>query len=147
MRIMAIDLGDIRTGIAICDKFEMMASPVCVIKHRGITDLTKEIARLAGETLAEMIVLGHPKHMNGECGEMAQKSERFAEILKKKTKLDIVLWDERNTTVMANRALTASGRFGKGRKEVVDAVAATLILESYLAFRKNAAKGNNPGST
>ncbi|GHU86593.1 Holliday junction resolvase RuvX [Clostridia bacterium] len=147
MKIMAIDLGDVRTGIAICDKFEMMASPVCVIKQESISALLKEISRLASETLAEMIVLGYPRHMNGECGEMAKKSESFAKKLKEKTKLDVVLWDERSTTVMANRTLTASGRFGKKRKELVDAVAATLILESYLAFRKNAAKSDDHTDT
>ncbi|MDR1354029.1 MAG: Holliday junction resolvase RuvX [Oscillospiraceae bacterium] len=133
---MAIDHGDVRTGIAVCDAAEMIASPLCVIKQTDQSGLINEVARLVSGLSIEMIVVGHPKHMNGESGDRARQVEGFASKLKKKSSLEIVLWDERVTTVLANKLLAANGRRGKKRKECVDAVVATMILGEYLKFRK-----------
>ena len=137
MKIMAIDSGDVRTGLAVCDPLELLASPLCVIKQSDQKALIQEIKRKAIEHEIEMLVIGNPKNMNGSDGERAKKAKKMAAELKEETKLEVELWDERNTTVLAEKYLSVSGRFGKKRKAVIDAVAAVLILENYMAFRKN----------
>ena len=137
MKIMAIDLGDARTGLAISDKTEFLASPAGVIFERNRERLFSKICEKAKELSAEMIVMGHPLNMDGSRGERAVICAEMAERIKEETGLPVILWDERKTTVEAHGILTETGCFGKKRKETVDAVAATLILEGYLAFRKN----------
>lgn len=137
MRIMAIDYGDAHTGVAISDPFGMLAGYTTVIDSWRREVVVEELLRIIGEYDVEELVLGYPKNMDGSKGERIQKSEALAEILKEKTGLPLTLWDERLTTVDAHRILTDNGRHGKRRKKTVDAVAATLILEGYLSFRKN----------
>lgn len=137
MKMMAIDFGDARTGIAMCDPLEMLASPFRVVKQKDITKLVEEIALIAKEQNVERIVVGHPKNMNGSNGERAAKTERLVNKLKLATKLDVVLWDERSTTVLAHKILKDNEVFGKKRKNIVDAVAAVLILENYIKFKKS----------
>lgn len=137
MKMMAIDFGDARTGIAMCDPLEMLASPFRVVKQKNITKLVEEIALIAKEQNVERIVVGHPKNMNGSNGERAAKTERLVNKLKLATKLDVVLWDERSTTVLAHKILKDNEVFGKKRKNIVDAVAAVLILENYIKFKKS----------
>lgn len=132
MRIMAIDYGDARTGIAISDKSGLIAGQTGVIHSRRAQDVVEELSTLVQEHGVEELVLGYPKNMNGTLGPRAQKSEELAEALRAKTGLSVVLWDERRTTVDAHRILSETGNHGKRRKEKVDAVAATLILEGYL---------------
>ena len=137
MKIMAVDFGDSRTGIAICDRGELLASPVCVIEEKHFPTTVQKTAQQAQEQGAERIVVGHPLNMAGSKGPRAQLCEEFAQQLGELVSVPVVLWDERGATVTAARYLNVTDTRGKKRKAVVDAVAATIILESYLAWRKN----------
>lgn len=139
MIIMGVDFGDARTGLAICDKGEMLASPVCVVSEKDFTQCQEKVAALAKEHHAELLVVGYPKNMNGTVGERAELCQKFGDGLKEMTGIPVVMWDERCTTVSAHSYLNVTNTRGKKRKAVVDAVAATIILESYLAYRKNQA--------
>lgn len=137
MKIMAVDLGDARTGLAACDRTEMLASPLGVIHERKEERLLEQVANAAKEFAVGRVVIGHPVNMDGSAGERAHKAEAFADRLREMIEADVVLWDERSTTVSAHQILNTTDTRGKRRKEVVDEVAATLILDSYLAYRKN----------
>ncbi len=137
MIILAVDYGDVRTGIAVCDKNEMLASPVTVIKQTDAQKLCENVADLCKQYKAEMIVCGLPKNMDGSEGFRAVACKEFAALLQEKTDLAVAMFDERLTTVSAHNYLNATNTRGKKRKETVDAVAATLILEDYLTYRKN----------
>ncbi|MDE7293902.1 MAG: Holliday junction resolvase RuvX [Oscillospiraceae bacterium] len=137
MRIMSVDFGDSRTGIAFCDKDEMLASPLTVIHEKNFHKCAEKAAELAKSEKAELIVVGYPKNMNNTIGERAEKCERFGDLLKELAGLPVVMWDERQTTVSATYYLNETNVRGKKRKNVVDAVAAVIILESYMGYRKN----------
>lgn len=137
MKIMAVDLGDARTGLACCDRTEFLASPIGVIHETDFNEIIRQVAVASVEYDVKEIVVGYPVNMNGSVGERAQKCERFANILSQLVDVPVKLWDERSTTVSATNALNVTNTRGKKRKEVIDAVAATIILESYLAYRKN----------
>lgn len=137
MIIMSVDFGDSRTGIAVCGKSEMIASPVCVISEKDFNKCIEKTAVLAKEQRAEEIVVGYPKNMNGTVGERAEKCRLFSEELSKLVDCPVKLWDERCTTVSAHNILNVTNTRGKKRKAVVDAVAAVIILESYLGYRHN----------
>ena len=137
MKIMSVDFGDSRTGLAVCDKSELLASPAGVIEEKNFERCIEKVAAAAKEHGAEEVVVGYPKNMNGTIGERAQKCELFAEKLSELVEVPVKLWDERSTTVSAHYYLNQTNTRGKKRKAVVDAVAATIILESYLGFRKN----------
>lgn len=134
---MAIDYGDVRTGIAVCDKFEMLASPVCVITQRNPQLLIDEIKKISDEYEVEEFVVGLPKNMNASVGERAEKCILFADELSKATGIPSVMRDERLSTVSAHNALNNTNTRGKKRKNVVDQVAAVMILQDYIDFRKN----------
>lgn len=134
---MAIDYGDVRTGVAVCDKMEMLASPVCVIEQRNAELLIDKICSLAVEYKAELIVVGLPKNMDSTEGERAQKCKLFAEALSEKSGIETVMRDERLSTVVAHNVLSTTNTRGKKRKAVVDQVAAVMILQDYIDFRKN----------
>lgn len=137
MKILAVDLGDARTGLACCDRTETLASPIGVIHDKSFDGVLQKVAAAALEYDVKEIVVGHPKNMNNTHGERAQKCERFAEKLKLLTDVPVRLWDERGTTVSAHNILNETDTRGKKRKAVVDAVAATVILENYLQYRAN----------
>lgn len=137
MKILAVDYGDARTGLAVCDPGEMLASPLGTVSHWDPERVAEEAAKAARETGAERIVVGHPLNMDGSAGERARVCRDFAALLREKSGLPVVLWDERQTTVTAARYLNTTDTRGKKRKQVIDAVAATIILESYLAWRRN----------
>ena len=137
MRIMAIDYGDAHTGIAISDPTGFLAGFTTVITAYRPEVVAEQIAALAREHGAEELVLGHPKNMDGTRGPRAEKAEAMAELLKEATGLPVVLWDERRTTIDAHQILMTGGKNAKKRKKVVDAVAASLILEGYLTFKKS----------
>ena len=137
MIIFGVDFGDTRTGWAVCDRSELIASPAGVLTERTFLLCAKKTADAAKEARAEEIVVGHPLNMNGTLGPRAEKCEAFAEKLRELTGLPVTLWDERCTTVAAHQILNTTDTRGKKRKKVVDAVAAVLILESYLGYRKN----------
>lgn len=137
MIILSVDYGDKRTGIAVCDKFEMLASPVCVITEWNIDMLANKIIDVAKEKRAEEIVVGLPKNMDGSEGFRADACKELGEKLKSLTEIPVNFWDERLTTVSAHKILSENNVRGKKRKAVVDAVAADIILQDYIDFRKN----------
>jgi len=137
MKILAVDYGDARTGIAVCDKLEMMASPLCVVSESDTEKLTEKLLEIINEEKPEMIVVGLPRNMDGSYGERSQKCKKFAELLKENSGVDVDMWDERLTTVISYRALNNANVYGKKSKKIVDAVAATTILQDYLNYRKN----------
>lgn len=136
MVIMSVDYGDVRTGVAVCDKNEFLASPVCVITERSAEKLAEKLTALAAEHKAELICMGLPKNMDGSEGFRAEACKDFAALLKEKSGLEVVLRDERLTTVSAHRLLSMNDVRGKKRKQTVDAVSAVLILEDFIAARK-----------
>lgn len=135
--IMSIDYGDVRTGIAVCDKFEMLASPICIIEQRNPEKLIEEISKLAEKHSVEQFVVGLPKNMDSSVGERALKCKEFAQQLSDSTGIEAVMRDERLSTVSAHNVLNATNTRGKKRKAVVDQVAAVMILQDYIDFRKN----------
>ena len=138
MRIMAVDYGESRTGIAVCDPTEFLASPVCIIKEKNTLKAIEKIVQQAKELKAEQIVVGHPLNMDGTRGERAEKCTFVKEEVEKLSGIETVLWDERATTKTALGMLTDSGTFGKKRKEVIDTLSAELILQYFLdEKRKN----------
>ena len=140
MKIMGVDFGDSRTGIAMCDKSEFLASPLTVIFEKNFDKCLEKTAELAKSENAELIVVGYPKNMNNTVGERAEKCALFGEKLKEMTGIEVVMWDERCTTVSAHNYLNEVNVRGKKRKNVVDAVAAVIILESYMGYRKNSGR-------
>lgn len=140
MRIMGLDYGSKTVGVAVSDALLLTAQGVETICRTQENKLRRTLARikeLCGEYEVEEIVLGFPKNMNNTVGDRAEKSLEFAEMLKKRTGLPVVMWDERLTTVEANRTLMESGVRREDRKEYVDKIAAVFILQGYLDFRSN----------
>lgn len=137
MKIMAVDYGDSRTGLAMCDKSEILASPLTVIHEKDFDRCAEAVARAAVENKAELVVVGNPINMNGTLGPRSEKCRRFAELLREKLNVEVVMWDERSTTVSAIGIMNENNKRGKKRRESIDAAAAAIILESYLAYRKN----------
>ena len=136
MKIMAIDYGDAHTGIAISDRMETLAGFTTVIDSRRQDEVVAQIQKLIAEHGVEHLVLGYPKNMDGTLGPRAEKCAALGEILQAATSLPLVLWDERRSTVEAHSILLAGGKNGKQRKKIVDAVAASLMLEGYLTRRR-----------
>lgn len=141
MIILSVDYGDKRTGVAVCDKLEMLASPVCVITEWNQEALAKKIIDIANEKKAEEIVIGLPKNMDGSKGFRAVACEELGTVIKGLTEIPVVFWDERLTTVSAHKILSENNVRGKKRKNVVDAVAADIILQDYIDSRKNLYRG------
>lgn len=137
MIIMSVDLGKARTGLAICDKSELLASPLGMIEDRNLDRVAEKIADYAKERKAEMLVVGLPKNMDGSEGESAKNARDFAKQLEELCNIPTVMQDERGTTITAHNFLNTTDTRGKKRKKVVDTVAATIILEDYLNFRRN----------
>ncbi len=137
MKIMAVDYGDARTGLAVCDRTETLASPVGVLKEKSMAKLAEALVYASREFEVGMVVLGLPVNMDGTEGSRAQKSRKLGEMLQKLLPIPVEYWDERGTTKSAAGILSETGTYGKKRKELLDAVAATVILESYLQYRQN----------
>ncbi len=135
--MLSVDYGDVRTGIAVCDRFEMLASPVTVIEETDKNALAQKIAELVKEKKAEKIVLGLPKNMDGSEGFRAEACRELGALLTEETGLPVDFEDERLTTVSAHNALNVTNTRGKKRKAVIDAVSAVIILEDYLRKMKN----------
>jgi len=135
-RIMAVDYGDARTGVAVSDVSLTLTGDAWVVQSKRAADVAKTITDEAAARGVSRIIVGHPKNMDGSIGPRAEKSEKFAELLRSLCDVDVLLWDERMTTLSAQRVLTDVGTFGKKRKNTIDAVAASLILESYLGTLK-----------
>ena len=137
MIIMSVDLGKARTGLALCDKTEFLASPYKVIFEKSPQKLLQKVADAANEAKATLIVVGLPKNMDGSEGESAQNARAFAAQLAELTEVETVMQDERGTTITAHSFLNDTNTRGKKRKNVVDEVAATIILQNFLDARKN----------
>lgn len=137
MRVMGIDYGDARTGIAMSDLLCSIVGTTTVIHSRRQDKTLEEIKRLVGEHGVTEIVMGLPKNMDGSEGARAQLCREFAAQVEAATGISVAMWDERRTTVEAHNILSDHNYHGKKRKNTVDAVAASLILEGYLAFRRN----------
>ena len=135
MRIMAIDYGDARTGVAVSDATGMLTGYTTVIQGRQTERVAEEIAKIARERQADELVMGFPRNMDGTEGPRAELYRAFAALVEEKAGMPVKLWDERRTTIEAHQILHASGKKMKSHKKNVDAVAASLILEGYLTFR------------
>ncbi len=136
MVILSVDYGDARTGLAVCDKLEMLASPVGVIFEKYEPKVLEQVRLAAEKAKAQLIVVGLPRNMDGTFGERAEKCAAFAAKLGEFTGIQTATWDERLTTVSAHRALNEVNVRGKKRKDIVDAVSAVMILEDFLKSRK-----------
>ena len=137
MNIKAIDYGDARTGFAISDRSEFLASPIGTVPERNAERLADKAAQTAAEYGAGEIIVGLPINMNGTEGPRSEKCRLFADRLKELVGVDVRMWDERSSTVTAIGFMNDVNKRGKKRKEVLDSAAAAVILESYLAWRKN----------
>lgn len=129
-RILGIDLGRARIGVAVSDELGMLAHPVETIPAR--MDVAARIAEIVREKNAERVVIGLPRHMNGSVGIGAAEALAFAEKLRARLSCEVVTWDERMSTMAANRALRESGQKTRNSRGVVDQVAAQMILQGYL---------------
>lgn len=136
MIIMSVDYGDARTGVAVCDKLEMLASPVCIIAEKYEPKLLEKLFDIIKDKKPELIVVGLPKNMDGSLGFRAESCTSFAEHLSEQCGIKTVMWDERLTSVIAHRQLHSAGKKEKQHKNVVDAAAAVEILQSYIDSRK-----------
>ncbi len=137
MRIMAIDYGDAHTGIAVSDPTGLLAGFTTTVNAYRPEAVAERIAVLAEEHGAEELVLGHPVNMNGTLGPRSEKAHAMKALLEERTGLPVILWDERRTTIDAHQILMNNGKNAKKRKKTVDAVAAALILEGYLTYKKS----------
>ena len=136
MKIMGIDYGDARTGVAISDLLCTLVGSATVVPSRNTEKAIADIVRLAQKNQVGEIVVGLPKNMDGIEGVRAELCREFADKLRVATGLPVSMWDERRTTVEAHNILSQHNYHGKKRKDTVDAVAASLILEGYLAYKK-----------
>ena len=134
-KIMGIDYGDARTGVAISDLLCTIVGSTAVVNSHNTEKAIADIVRMARENGVGEIVVGLPRNMDGTEGTRAELCREFARKLEEATGLQVTMWDERRTTVEAHNILSQHNYHGKKRKNTVDAVAASLILEGYLAFR------------
>ena len=142
MRILAVDNGERRVGLAVSDASGTVAQPLSVEvlgRDDDVADVVADAARRLG---AEAVVIGLPRHMNGEEGEGAERARALAGILRERLGVPVDLWDERLTTVMAHRVLREGGVSGRRRRQIVDKTAAALILQGFLDSRRGAAGSN-----
>ena len=136
MKIMAIDYGDAHTGVAISDRTLTLCGFSAVITAYRPEAVIEQLQKLIAEHEVTELVLGHPLNMDGSRGPRAEKAEAFAEQLRAATSLGVTLWDERRTTIDAHNILANNGKRARERKKTVDAVAAALMLEGYLTYKK-----------
>ena len=138
MRLMAVDFGEARTGLAICDRAEVLASPLGVIEEKGLSKIIGKIVCAALAHEAAMVVVGLPRNMDGSEGERARRCRQVADMLREMLPgVPVELWDERGSTKQAAIYLNATDTRGQKRKKVIDAASAAIILESYLAYRRS----------
>ena len=138
--ILGLDIGDARTGVAISDELGVAAHPLCTIQRKSRKAVLAELEELVTAHKVEQIVVGLPLQLDGETGTQAQKVKKFAEKLEQHIKLPIVFWDESFTTFEASQILRGTKKRRKKRKQVIDQVAAVLILEGYLEELRNSQK-------
>lgn len=132
MRIMGIDYGDARTGLAVSDEMNILVGEAWTLNEWNPERVADVIAQEAQKRNVGRLVLGLPKNMDGSEGPRAEKCRDFAELLRSKTDIELVMWDERRSSIEAHAILHANGKKEKKHRKAVDAVAASLILEGYL---------------
>lgn len=132
MRIMGIDYGDTRTGLAVSDEMNILVGEAWTLNEWNPERVADVIAQEAQKRNVRRLVLGLPKNMDGSEGPRAEKCRSFAELLRSKTDIELVMWDERRSSIEAHAILHANGKREKKHRKTVDAVAASLILEGYL---------------
>lgn len=137
MKIFAVDFGDSHTGIAASDALEMLATPICIVHEKDFVICADKVAAEIKNGGGELAVVGNPVNMNGSFGPRSEKCCQFAELLRERLDIPVEMWDERSTTVTAHERMNEVNKRGKKRKAVIDAVAAAIILENYLAYRRN----------
>lgn len=137
MKILGIDYGDARTGLSISDATGMLAGSPSVIKEWNYEKLVQKLVTFIAEQQIEEIVLGYPKNMDGSVGLRAEKCTQLKEALQTETGIPVILWDERCTTVSAHAILHETGKKEKKHRKTVDAVAASLILQGYLDYKRS----------
>lgn len=148
MRIMGLDFGSKTVGVAVSDPLSLTAQGIEVVRRKSPGKLRQTLARieeLADEYEVGKIVLGYPKNMNNTEGERCEKTAEFKEMLERRTGLEVVLWDERLTTVMADNAMMEAGIRRENRKEYVDKLAAVFILQGYLDYESGRKQRENDG--
>ncbi|MCL2755338.1 MAG: Holliday junction resolvase RuvX [Oscillospiraceae bacterium] len=137
MKVLGIDFGDVRTGIAVSDADGIIAMPLTVIIEKKRAALIDKIAQIAEEQGVGALVVGNPVNMNGTRGERSEQYEKIADLLRERLGLPVTMWDERLSTAHAYSVINMGSTKGKKRRENIDAVAASLILESYLGSLAN----------
>ena len=138
-RVLGVDFGDVRTGLAVSDETRFLASGIGYIKPGGIVKTADKVAEIAMENHVVAIVVGHPMNMNGTRGPRAERAEEFAELLRARLpETDVLLFDERMTTMAASRYLVETGTRGKNRKQVIDTLSAQILLQNFIDMEKNA---------
>ncbi|MGL5257308.1 MAG: Holliday junction resolvase RuvX [Proteocatella sp.] len=136
MRILALDVGNKRIGTALSDELNILAQPLYTIHRKGLDRDIEEILKIVTEKNVGTIVVGLPKNMDGTVGFQGEKTQKFAEVLKQRIETPIIMWDERLTTVSARRIMIENDVKQKDKKNLVDTVAAVVILENYLNSKK-----------
>lgn len=138
-RLLGVDFGDVRTGLAISDETRFLASGIGYIKPGGIVKTADKVAEIAMEKNVVGVVVGHPMNMNGTRGPRAERAEEFAVLLRERLPdIEVVLFDERMTTMAASRYLVETGTRGKNRKQVIDTLSAQILLQNFIDMEKNA---------
>lgn len=144
-RILGVDFGDVRTGLAISDETRFLASGIGFIKVGGILRTADKVAEIVMENHAVGVIVGHPLNMNGTVGPRAERAEQFASLLRERLpEVEILLFDERMTTMAASRYLNETNTRGSKRKNNIDTLSAQIILQNYLDMEKNAKNHNSP---
>ena len=137
MKILAVDYGDARTGLAVCDRTELISTPLEQIEEKSMNKVADAVIKKSQELDVGMIVIGLPRNMDGSEGSRATKTRKMGGIVIEAVDIPVKFWDERRTTVTAAAQLSEAGTFGKKRKAKLDSVSAAVILDSFLAWRKN----------
>jgi len=132
MRVLGLDIGDRTIGVAVCDPLGLTAQGINTVKRKSIVLDIEELAKICNQYDVETIVSGLPKNMNGTIGPQGEKVQRFCDVLKETLNLPVKMWDERLTTVAANRVMLEGDLSRSKRKKIVDKIAATFILQGYL---------------
>ena len=140
MKIMALDVGNKRIGVALSDELQILAQPLYTIHRKGIERDIEEIVKIINDNNVEEVIVGLPKNMDGTTGFQGEKTIKFAEVLGQSTNRPLIMWDERMTTISARRIMIENDVKQKDKKNLVDTIAAVVILETYLS-RKNMERG------
>jgi len=131
-RVLGVDLGQARTGVALSDELRMLAHPLETIENRSAEKVARRVRQIVAEKEVDCVVVGLPRHMNGSLGPAAEKAQQFVEKLRSLISCEVVTWDERLSTVAAERALRDAGKKTRETRGIRDQVAAQIILQSYL---------------